>query len=212
VGVEKVGDRNVLLSSILAAIVNEALSVRTEIGEKGTIAESQLALAILALEREQPAETETRIREAREEFQKEKQIDDEMLADTVLARAMMAQHKYEEAQKEIEAGRGFVAKSQNRANLLQLNIAAAQLHAAQNRIEEAKRNLIAILAEAKQTGLLEYEFEARLELGEIEMKSRKTTSGRAHLSALQKDATSKGFLLIARKAAKEQAMRSPDVY
>jgi len=68
----------------------------------------------LALERKQPAETETRIREAREEFRKEKQIDDEMLADTVLARAMMAQHKYEEAQKEIEAGKGFVAKSQTK--------------------------------------------------------------------------------------------------
>jgi eukaryotic-like serine/threonine-protein kinase len=180
---------------------NGALSVRTEIGEKGTIAESQLALAILALERGQPAETETRIREAREEFRKEKQIDDEMLADTVLARSLIVQHKYEEAQKEIEAGKGFVAKSQNRANQFQLNIVTAQLDAAQNRIEEAKRNLIAILAEAKQTGLLQYQFEARLELGQIEMKSGKTASGRARLGALQKDATSIGFLLIAHKAA-----------
>jgi DNA-binding winged helix-turn-helix (wHTH) protein/tetratricopeptide (TPR) repeat protein/TolB-like protein len=186
---------------------NEALSVRTEIGEKGTIAESKLALAILALERGQPGETENRIREAREEFRKEKQIDDEMLADTVLARALVAQHKYAEAQREIEAGKSFVAKSQNRANQFQLNIAEAQLHAAQNRIEEAKRSLIAILAEAKQTGLLEYQFEARLELGELEIKSGKTASGRAHLDALAKDATSKGFLLIARKAAKEPARR-----
>ena len=182
---------------------NEALSVRTEIGEKGTIAESQLALAVLALERGQIDETETRVREARQEFRNEKQIDDEMLADTVLARALVAQHKYEEAQREIAAGKSFVAKSQNRVNQFQLSIATAQLQAEQNRIEEAKRSLITILAEAKQTGLLEYQFEARLELGEIEMKSGKTASGRAHLGALQKDATSKGFLLIARKAAKE---------
>jgi DNA-binding winged helix-turn-helix (wHTH) protein/tetratricopeptide (TPR) repeat protein/TolB-like protein len=183
---------------------HEALSVRTEIGEKGTIAESQLALAIVALERGQPAETETRIREAREEFRKERQIDDEMLADTVLARALLAQHKHAEAQKEIEAGKGFVSKSQNRANWFQLSIATAQLDGAQNRIEEAKRSLIGILAEAKRTGLLEYQFEARLGLSEIEMKSGKTASGRAHLAVLQKDATSKGFLLIARKAAKER--------
>jgi eukaryotic-like serine/threonine-protein kinase len=183
---------------------NEALSVRTEIGEKGTIAESQLALAIVALERGQPAETETRIREAREEFRREKQIDDEMLADTVLARALVAQHKYAEAQKEIDAGKTFVAKSQNRADQFQLSIAETQLQAAQNRIEEAKRNLIAIVAEAKQTGLLQYQFEARLELGEIEIRSGKIGSGRARLAALQRDATSKGFLLIARKAAKER--------
>jgi DNA-binding winged helix-turn-helix (wHTH) protein/tetratricopeptide (TPR) repeat protein len=184
---------------------NEALSIRSEIGEKGTIAESQLALAILALERGQPGETENRIREAREEFRKEKQIDDEMLANTVLARALVAQHKYAEAQKEIEAGKSFVAKSQNRVNQFQLSIAAAQLQAAQNRIEQAKRSLVAILAEARQTGLIEYQFEARLELGEIEMKSGETASGRAHLGALQKDATSMGFLLVARKAAEKRA-------
>jgi hypothetical protein len=32
------------------------------------------------------------------------------------------------------------------------------------------------------------------------MKSGKTTAGRARLAALEKDATAKGFLLIARKA------------
>ena len=186
---------------------NEALSVRTEIGEKGTIAESQLALAVLALERGLPNETETRIHAAREEFRKEKQIDDEMLADTVLARALLAEHKYAEAGKEIEAGKSFAAKSQNRANQFQLSIAAAQLQAAQNRTQEAKRNLIAILAEAQQTGFIEYQLEARLGLGEIEMESQKAGSGRARLDALQKDAFGKGFRLIARKAAQELAAR-----
>ena len=182
----------------------DALSVRTQIGEKGTIAESQLALGILALERGQPDETENRIREARDEFRKEKQIDDEMLADTILARAWMAERKYAQAQKEIESGKSFAARSQNRINQFQLSIATAQLSAAQNRIEEAERSFRAILADAKQTGLLEYQFEARLELGKLEMSSGKTASGLASLDALQRDATSKSFLLIARKAAKER--------
>ena len=181
---------------------NEALSIRTEIGEKGTIAESQLALAILALEQGQPAETETRIREAREEFRKEKQIDDEMLADTVLARAFLAQHKYAEAQKEIEDGKGLAAKSQNRANRLQLGIAAAELEAARGGIEQARQSLLAILGEANRTGFLEYQLKARLALGETEMSSAKTTAGHTRLIALKKDATAKGFLLIARKAAR----------
>lgn len=41
----------------------------------------------------------------------------------------------------------------------------------------------------------------QLALGEIEMKSGKAAAGRARLEALEKDATAKGFLLIARKAA-----------
>ena len=37
-------------------------------------------------------------------------------------------------------------------------------------------------------------------LGEIEMKSGKTASGMANLKSLEKDATARGFLLIADKA------------
>jgi len=37
-------------------------------------------------------------------------------------------------------------------------------------------------------------------MGELEIKSGDRTNGRARLAALQKDATAKGFLLIARKS------------
>jgi tetratricopeptide (TPR) repeat protein len=183
----------------------EALSLRTQIGEKGATAESQLSLATLALEQRQPVAAETRVREAREEFRKEKQIDDEILADTVLARSLVDQHKYAEAQKEIDAGKVLEASCQNRANRLQLDMAAAELRAAQNGIAESRRNLTAILAEAKKTGLLELQFESRLELGKIDIKSGKTGAGHAALGALQQDAANNGFLLIARRAAEERA-------
>ncbi len=41
---------------------------------------------------------------------------------------------------------------------------------------------------------------ARLALAEIEMKSGQTTAGRAHLTAIEADAKTKGHNLIARKA------------
>jgi hypothetical protein len=44
------------------------------------------------------------------------------------------------------------------------------------------------------------QFEARLALGEMEMKSCDTAGGQTRLEALEKDATSRGFLLMARKA------------
>lgn len=182
---------------------NVALSVRTELGEKATIAESQVTLANLALERAQPSEAETRIRTAREEFRKEKQIDDEMLADIALARTFMAEAKYFEAHNEIQSARSFLAKTKTRSNQLQLEIVTAELEEALHRVNEAKQSLREVLAEAKQTGLVEYQYEARLELGKIQMRSGQTASGSADLIALQKDTASKGFLLLASKAAKE---------
>ena len=44
------------------------------------------------------------------------------------------------------------------------------------------------------------QFEARLALGEVEIKYGNSASGRMQLSALKNDAASKGFHLIASKA------------
>lgn len=66
---------------------------------------------------------------------------------------------------------------------------------------ETKRSLKATLAEAIRFGFVSQQFEARLNLGEIEMKSGQIAAGRARLEALGKEAWTKGFLLIARNAA-----------
>jgi hypothetical protein len=65
--------------------------------------------------------------------------------------------------------------------------------AASGKSAEALQRLEAVLTEAKKYGYLNYEYQARLALGEVEMKSGKATN---------KDATRAGFLLIARKAEK----------
>jgi hypothetical protein len=44
------------------------------------------------------------------------------------------------------------------------------------------------------------QFEARLALGEMEMKSGDAAGGQTRLEALEKDATSRDFLLMVRKA------------
>jgi hypothetical protein len=51
------------------------------------------------------------------------------------------------------------------------------------------------------------ELEARLALGEIEIRSAHASSGRARLAQLEKDSAEKGFLLIAGKA---RAARAPN--
>jgi hypothetical protein len=69
---------------------------------------------------------------------------------------------------------------------------------------EAKAHLEVALAHATKRGYLCLQFETRLALAELELKSGKSATSRANFKALERDATSKGFLLIARKAAKER--------
>jgi len=73
-------------------------------------------------------------------------------------------------------------------------------------VGEASNSLAKALAEATKLGCGRCQLEARLVLGHIEMKEGKNATARERLAALEKDATSKGFLLIAREA-KEAASK-----
>ena len=57
------------------------------------------------------------------------------------------------------------------------------------------------LKQATTANFLGLQLDARLALGEVEIKARDGTVGRLQLASLQREAEAKGFLLIARKAA-----------
>jgi eukaryotic-like serine/threonine-protein kinase len=186
----------------------QALDIQNQIGDQFGSAESRLSLAELSIEEGRPREGEVLGRGAREVFRRQKVIDDEIWADAVLARALLAQGKSAEAQKEINASNGTAAKLQNEEVRLKVALAAAPVRAASGKAADndaATKSLEATLAEATKHGYLGYQFEARLALGEIEMKSGHTTAGRAHLAAVQKEAQVKGFELLARKAARAES-------
>jgi len=83
---------------------------------------------------------------------------------------------------------------------IDVGIAAGRIHAASGRAAEASKGLAGTLAEATRLDCGRCVLEARLALGELEMKEGKKAAAREHLATLEKDATAKGFLLIARKA------------
>ena len=178
----------------------EALNIRKEIGEKATEAESLLALAQLVFDEGRPADAETLARKALDEFRTEKLRDDEVLAHSVLARSLLAQSRVADAQREIDLAAKPALMSPRRTVHLTYVITTALVRAATGATPEAIKTLNAIVAEATTYGYLSYQLEARLALGEIEMKSGRTVAGHSRLAALEKDATAKGFLLIARKA------------
>ena len=70
----------------------------------------------------------------------------------------------------------------------------------------AGKSLNALIAKAIKTACVPCQFEARLALGQIEMKSGRVAEGRAHLQALERDAQSADFALIARQAAEAEAV------
>jgi tetratricopeptide (TPR) repeat protein len=182
----------------------EALRLRRAMGEQAKVAESLTALAELSIEEGHPADAQDPVRDALGICQRQKLRDLELAAHVMLARALLSLGKRAEAEKEIDVATELVANSQNRDFHLDFSIVAARVRAASGRpadLAEAVKTLNAALAEATKYGFAGYQFEARLCIGELEMKSGHETAGRAHLRALARDATAKGFLLIARKAA-----------
>jgi serine/threonine protein kinase/tetratricopeptide (TPR) repeat protein len=179
----------------------DALAIREQLRETLTIVESHIHLAALAIEESKAAEAEALARSAAQESQRSKQADDESLARAVLARALFAQSKLDEAGKEVAQSSALLGKSENREARLGLSIIEGRVAAASGQTAAAAKTIEATRQEAAKAGLIGLELEARLALGEVEMKSANGTSGRARLERLQKEASAKGFGLIARKSA-----------
>jgi len=112
------------------------------------------------------------------------------------------------AQQVVAEDRKLVANTEDRVNLLNVNVLSAEVETATGNSVEAERLLQASIKESRNSGFAALELEARLALGETETKARNLTAGRATLASLEKDAKSRGFLLIARKAAAARKQRS----
>jgi DNA-binding winged helix-turn-helix (wHTH) protein/tetratricopeptide (TPR) repeat protein/TolB-like protein len=185
----------------------QALAMRTPIGEKIPIAEAQLALADLSLEEARSAaEQAVAMRQVIKVFQTQKARDDEIQAWCVLARALLAQGKAAESEDAMQHARSLAAKSQNPNTRWQTAITAARIETAGNNHAHSaaaaatRKELATIITKSRELGYLGVELDARLVLAEIEMKSGQTTVGRAHLAAIETDAKTRGYNLIARKA------------
>jgi tetratricopeptide (TPR) repeat protein len=181
-----------------------AVSAFEDAGAKRNATEAQVALARLTIEEGHPANAEAPLRQAIEEFSAEKNPAGETNARAALAAALLATGlapAEAEAQKEMNTAIPYVASLQDPRPRLAITISAARVATAISGDPAQPRKLLdGALADSQRDGLVPYQFEARFALAEILMKVGKTGQGRFQLAALEKDATAKGFLLIARKA------------
>jgi eukaryotic-like serine/threonine-protein kinase len=181
---------------------NQSITLRTQMGEKGNVAESQMALGNLLFEEGDAIGAESSVRDAKEEFKKEGIADDEILADALLARILLAQGKFADAQKEFSEVHDLLAKSQDLSVRLRASVAEAQLAAAGGQPQDAIRILQTTIATARKFGYLGYQLESQLALGEVETTSGRARAGMSLLAEVRRQAQQRGLQLIAYKATR----------
>jgi tetratricopeptide (TPR) repeat protein/TolB-like protein len=182
----------------------EALALRKEISDQRAIADSELALASLSIEAEQFAAAESAARARVEAFHKAGATDNEALARAVLARAQLAQGKIAEATAASSQAVALAQKTEDTTVRLTVAIEAARVRAASgNRadVADATKVLKDAVADATKEGLTGLLLQARLALGQVEIAHGDRASGRSRLVVVRKEATAKGFVLVARKAS-----------
>ncbi len=179
----------------------ESLALRDRAGEKQAAAETRVALARLDIEEGHAAEAEVEMRKCKEQFHREQATDDELAASIMLAQALLTEGKLGDAKKEVQAAQTLATASQNRLVRFQFDLARARVLLTSEQGELPRTQVEEILAEARKRGFVGVEFEARLVLAEWEKKSGHDAAARTELAALESSAHSKGFGLVARKAA-----------
>jgi tetratricopeptide (TPR) repeat protein len=202
--------------------LERSFSMSHERGEPRNAAEARLALSRLAIEEERPGEAEGGAREAAEEFRREEAGAAEAIAAAVLAQALVAEGRIPEAQKTMEQAPIVGQHTENVQARFATSIVGAEVRAVSAAAAstkdsslnppagflEACEGLKSIAAEAKRMGFVGVEFQARLTLGEIEMRHGNPRAGRTRLAALEKQATARGFGLIAHEAEVTRKLRA----
>jgi serine/threonine protein kinase/tetratricopeptide (TPR) repeat protein len=179
----------------------QALQIQQTLGQKGDAAYSQISFATLALEGRRPEEAKKLLQDAAAELAAEKDVGGEGQARGTLALALLDAGDGSGARSQIEQATNLAQQANDRNLKLMTAIAKARIDAASGKNDEALKALAAAQKESHAAGLVAIEFEARLALGQIELKSGRTADGRTKLQALAQESKAKGFNLVAAKAA-----------
>lgn len=184
-----------------------ALDIRQRTGEAGLMAESQISLADLSLDENQPEQAEALLHQAIPEFEKEQGDPDAISAYLVLSHALLMEGRVEDARNAAQHAVAIVPATSDPALKLSAAIQNARIEAAakdegagQKEIAAAEARLRSAAGTAKKLGYYQLECEARLELGALQIKIH-GPQAHSQLTELARDAHQHGLELIARKAA-----------
>jgi DNA-binding winged helix-turn-helix (wHTH) protein/Tfp pilus assembly protein PilF/TolB-like protein len=183
-------------------LYEKSISMAASLGAPNTSTAARIGLARIWTEKGRMAEAEKAVRECREMFRREKQIEAEALAETLLLRILLRGGRPQEARTEAERASGLLFHTGGTAENFSLAIMFAEVQAATGDVAGATKNLRQILFATSRLGLVEYSLQTRLTMGEIEMKSGRP-NGRAALKDLYAESRQRGFGMIAQQAERD---------
>jgi eukaryotic-like serine/threonine-protein kinase len=180
---------------------DQSLAIRTELGDNAAVAETEASIADLDNAEGNYAAARALATKSAAEAHREKASDQEAGVLAILAQALLGLNKIPDAQSAITKATALAKKSQERHAIAAVQIVEAQVAAATGKSEEAEKSLNGLVNDMTSLGLVSVQLQARLALGEIQIKSPRTkAAGQETLAVLEKDATAKGFLFIAHRA------------
>ena len=177
----------------------EAMAIQSKLGENETRAATALSLADVLIETGHPEDAARLAREASTQFEKSREAGNGALAQGSLVRALLTLGRNAEAQKAATRARELLRGAEQNEGI-PAEIACARADAAAGRGNQARKEVEAILRKAVRIGWVNFQFDARLALAEIDLDSVDVARGRTELQALARDASAKGFGRIAQKA------------
>ncbi len=181
------------------AAAQEAMAIQSRLGENETRAETALSLADVLIETGHAEEAAGLAREASTQFEKSRETGNEALAQGNLVRALLALGRNGEAQEAATRTRRLLRGAEQNEGL-PAEIACARADAVAGRANQARKEIEAILQKATRIGWVNFQLDARFAQAEIDLNSGDAVRGRTELQTLARDASAKGFGLIARKA------------
>ncbi|MGB6667978.1 MAG: hypothetical protein WBE73_06550, partial [Candidatus Acidiferrum sp.] len=135
-------------------------------------------------------------------FEQHKSHSSTSIADSVLARSLVAQGKLADARAAADRAATLAQQGDDHMIRVTAGFAETAVDLRTGKTAEAERNLTVLDSQAKVEGYAVFELEARLLLAKAELQSGDSAAARSHLEKLQSDARAKGFFLIARQASK----------
>jgi eukaryotic-like serine/threonine-protein kinase len=188
----------------------DVVDIQKRAGDMNLVEESEAELADLAIEEGRPEEAESLLRPAIAEFEKESSDPAASTAYTQLSTALLMEGKLAEADKALERAIEAAHNSPNPELTLPVAIQQARIDTAaagQDGQDAAGRaalqavihRLHSTIASAKKLGYYGLECEARLALGEAELKVD-PAKGRSLLQTLREETHERGFELLSRKS------------
>lgn len=184
-------------------VESQARSVFKAAGDVTHEAQTELSLAEIMLDQGEKQAAVTPAQEAARLLARVKAMREAAMANVLLSRVWLAEGKPWEARESLAYATQFAERSHDEQIAVSVILTEARIDTLagdpERRANTLKR-LSALEQEARDRGYLYVSMEARLALGEIEMKSASAENGRVLVRELQREASKGGFRLMADKA------------